>query len=203
MEKFGGLRVVLITRIPANQVRAVEVSPNQKRARPERHRSYGDDLMCTILATAATAAILALGLSACNNAGGAGAAPAPSSAASSATAATTSSSSSASAGQSTAPQQHNTVAPSEQDAPPSEVGQAEGELTYLAPGKYQVGDTVFFTAADTVLIVAGGKCPDGAARPDNRCTTDNMDMWVQSAQRFAKVSFSGQAATVIREVEDI
>ncbi|WP_345367231.1 hypothetical protein [Actinoallomurus liliacearum] len=155
--------------------------------------------MRTILATAATAAILAIGLSACNNAGGTGAAPAPSSAA----ATTASSSSSASAGQSTAPQQRNTAAPSKQDGQPSEVGRAEGELTYLAPGKYQVGDTVFFTATDTVLIVAGGKCPDGAARPDNRCTTENMDMWVQSAQRFAKVSFSGQAATVIREVEDI
>ncbi|WP_433179586.1 hypothetical protein [Actinoallomurus sp. CA-150999] len=162
--------------------------------------------MRTILATAATAAILALGLSACNNAGGTAAAPAPSSAASSAAAtkaspsasASSSSSSSASAGS----KQHNT-APSKQDAQPSDGNEAEGELTYLAPGKYQVGDTVFFTATDTVLIVAGGKCPDGAARPDNHCTTDNMDMWVQSAQRFAKVSFSGQAATVIREVNDI
>lgn len=161
--------------------------------------------MRTILATAATAAILALGLSACNNAGGTAAAPALSSAAPSAAAtkASPSSSASASSGQSTAPKQHNTAAPSSQDAQPSEVGEAEGELTYVAPGKYQVGDTVFFTATDTVLIVAGGKCPDGAARPDNRCTTDNMDMWVQSAQRFAKVSFSGQAATVIREVNDI
>ncbi|WP_433179582.1 hypothetical protein [Actinoallomurus sp. CA-150999] len=160
--------------------------------------------MRTILATAATAAILALGLSACNNAGGTAAAPAPSSATSSAAAtkASPSASASSSAGQSTGSKQHNT-APSKQDAQPSDGNEAEGELTYLAPGKYQVGDTVFFTATDTVLIVAGGKCPDGAARPDNHCTTDNMDMWVQSAQRFAKVSFSGQAATVIREVNDI
>ncbi|MFC5186701.1 hypothetical protein [Actinomadura harenae] len=75
-----------------------------------------------------------------------------------------------------------------------------GKLSYVAPGKFQVGDTVFFTATDTVLIVEGGKCPDGAARPNNRCTTDNMEMWVKSAPRFAKVSFSGQSATVIREV---
>jgi hypothetical protein len=72
----------------------------------------------------------------------------------------------------------------------------------MAPGKFMVGNTMFFTATDTVLIVAGGKCPDGAARPNNRCTTANMEMWVKSAPRFAKVSFSGQTATVIREVVD-
>ncbi|MEV5573583.1 hypothetical protein AB0L06_26375 [Spirillospora sp. NPDC052269] len=75
-----------------------------------------------------------------------------------------------------------------------------GKLSYLAPGKFLVGNTAFFTATDTVIIVAGGKCPDDAARPDNRCTTDNMEMWVKSAPRYAKVSFSGQVATVIREV---
>lgn len=143
--------------------------------------------MRTILVTA-TAAILALGLSACNNSEGTASAPS--------SAAPTKGSPSAPGQQPTATKQHDT-APSSQD------GGAEGELTYVAPGKFQVGDTVFFTATDTVLIVAGGKCPDGAARPNNRCTTDNMEMWVKSAQRFAKVSFSGQTATVIREVNDI
>lgn len=149
--------------------------------------------MRTILVTA-TAAVLALGLTACNNAEGTASAPS--------SAAPTKGSPSAPSQQPTAPKQHDT-APSSQDAQPSQDGGAEGELTYVAPGKFQVGDTVFFTATDTVLIVAGGKCPDGAARPNNRCTTDNMEMWVKSAQRFAKVSFSGQVATVIREVNDI
>ncbi|WP_329244503.1 hypothetical protein OG417_47930 [Actinoallomurus sp. NBC_01490] len=146
--------------------------------------------MRTILVTA-TAAILALGLSACNN--NDTTASAPSSVPSSAAPVKASPST---------PTQHDTT-PTNHDAQPTEVGEAAGELTYLAPGKFQVGDTVFFTADDTVLIVAGGKCPDGAARPDNRCTTDNMEMWAQSAQRLAKVTFDGQTATVIREVNDI
>ena len=154
--------------------------------------------MRTILVTA-TAAILALGLSACNNTEGTASAPS--------SAAPTKGSPSAPGRQPTAPNQH-TAAPSDQGggAPPSQAAAGNsrmGELTYMAPGKFMVGDTVFFTATDTVLIVAGGKCPDGAARPNNRCTTDNMEMWVKSAQRLAKVSFSGQTATVIREVNDI
>jgi len=149
--------------------------------------------MRTILATAtaATAAILTLSLTACNNTDNTASAP-PSTTSSAAPAKTTPST----------PGRHDTT-PSSQDAQPTEPGAAEGQLTYLAPGKFQVGDTVFFTATDTVLIVAGGKCPDGAARPNNRCTTDNMEMWVQSAPRFAQVTFSGQTATTIREVNDI
>ncbi|WP_026412439.1 hypothetical protein [Actinomadura oligospora] len=144
--------------------------------------------------TIATAAALAVGLSACNvkvtgddKADGAPSSTAPLGGPSGAPKGTVAPGSG-----------HHTTAPSHQGG--GGVNAATGKLSYLAPGKFLVGNTAFFTATDTVLIVAGGKCPDDAARPDNRCTTDNMDMWVKSAPRFAKVSFSGQIATVIREV---
>ncbi|GAA0961383.1 hypothetical protein [Actinocorallia libanotica] len=77
-----------------------------------------------------------------------------------------------------------------------------GQLRYLAPGKFAVGDVVFFTATDTVLYVAGSTCPDGTTPPDeSKCSVDGFDAWVQEAPHNAVVEFSGQAATLIRETQ--
>lgn len=77
-----------------------------------------------------------------------------------------------------------------------------GQLRYLAPGKFTVGDVVFFTATDTVLYVAGSTCPDGTTPPDeSKCSIDGFDAWVQEAPHNAVVEFSGQAATLIRETQ--
>lgn len=145
----------------------------------------------------ATAAALALGLSACNiNASGSDdkTAAGPTSAGPDG--------GTASPTKTAAPGGHHSGAPSHGSGGTGGAGgnSASGKLSYMAPGKFMVGNTAFFIATDTVVIVDGGKCPDDAARPNNRCTTDNMEMWVKSAPRFAKVSFSGQIATVIREI---
>lgn len=71
----------------------------------------------------------------------------------------------------------------------------------MAPGKFSVGDTVFFTATDTKLIVAGGTCPDGTDTPPDvmKCSMDGFGEWVKAAPHNASVHFSGQAATLIQE----
>lgn len=78
-----------------------------------------------------------------------------------------------------------------------------GELTYMAPGKYMVNNTAFYTSLNTVLIVDGNKCPNGTTSLNHRCTMDNMDTWVKSRQRFANVTFNGQIATVIHQIKDV
>ncbi|WP_242907812.1 hypothetical protein [Actinomadura terrae] len=81
--------------------------------------------------------------------------------------------------------------------------EAWGKLRYLAPGKFTVGNVVFFTATDTVVYVAGGTCPDGTPPPADvsKCSIDGFDEWVQAAPHNAVVRFSGQAATMIRETQ--
>ncbi|MUN35568.1 hypothetical protein [Actinomadura litoris] len=81
--------------------------------------------------------------------------------------------------------------------------EAWGRLRYVAPGKFSVGNVIFFTATDTVVYVAGGTCPDGTPPPADvsRCSVDGFDEWVRAAPHNAVVRFSGQAATMIRETQ--
>ncbi|MFC5185328.1 hypothetical protein [Actinomadura harenae] len=77
-----------------------------------------------------------------------------------------------------------------------------GRLRYLAPGKYTVGDTAFFTTQDTVLVVASGTCPDGTSSgPNMHCSLDGIDKWVQAAPHNATVHFNGGNATKIQETQ--
>ncbi|MCP2337816.1 hypothetical protein [Actinomadura rupiterrae] len=77
-----------------------------------------------------------------------------------------------------------------------------GKLEYLAPGKFIVGNVAFFTATDTVLIVAGGKCPNGSAPTGNsRCSVEGIDEWAQASPHNVNVHFSGQLATRIVETQ--
>ncbi|MFC4912016.1 hypothetical protein [Actinomadura gamaensis] len=78
-----------------------------------------------------------------------------------------------------------------------------GPLRYLASGKYTVGDTAFFTADDTLLVVAGSTCPNGTpSGPDMRCTVDGMDDWVQASPHNVTVYFRyGGIATKIQETQ--
>ena len=98
-------------------------------------------------------------------------------------------------------------APSETSTPQEQPGGQQiaskwGQLRYLAPGKFSVGDVVFFTATDPVLYVAGSTCPDGTTPPDDsKCSVAGFDAWVQEAPHNAVVEFSGQAATLIRETQ--
>ncbi|WP_067450648.1 hypothetical protein [Actinomadura macra] len=83
-----------------------------------------------------------------------------------------------------------------------QIKSATGRLRYLAPGKFTVGNVVFFTANDTVLYVAGGKCPDGSTPPDvSKCSIVGFDNWAKAAPHNVTVRFSGQAATLIRETQ--
>lgn len=77
-----------------------------------------------------------------------------------------------------------------------------GPLRYLAPGKYTVGDTAFFTVQDTVLVVASGTCPDGTSSgPNMRCSLDGMDEWVQKSPHNVVVHLDRGNATKIQETQ--
>ncbi|TDD89498.1 hypothetical protein E1293_04625 [Actinomadura darangshiensis] len=77
-----------------------------------------------------------------------------------------------------------------------------GRLRYLAPGKFAVGNVVFFIANATTLYVAGGPCPDGSTPPGvSKCNMDGFEGWVQAAPHNANVRFAGQGATVITETQ--
>ncbi|WP_106396549.1 hypothetical protein [Actinocorallia populi] len=140
------------------------------------------------------AAVLALGLTACTGDDGSAAPPSSSSFDSESAPSDTS-----------APDAPSSPSGSEtpQEQPVGQqIASKWGQLRYLAPGKFIVGDIVFFTATDTVLYVAGGTCPDGTTPPDDsKCSIDGFDAWVQDAPHNAVVEFSGQAATLIRETQ--
>ncbi|WP_207400693.1 hypothetical protein [Actinomadura roseirufa] len=174
------------------------------------------------------AAVLALGLTACNGTGDGKSAAAPSSPVGSvpATGATSTPGAPSPGGASTpggsstpgggstpggssAPRgSGGSGAPVGEPTSPEQAGgkqvkTAWGRLQYLAPGKFTVGNVVFFTAGDTDLYVAGGKCPDGADTPPDvmKCSMTGFDEWVQAEPHNATVKFSGQAATLIRETQ--
>ncbi|MFC5745036.1 hypothetical protein [Actinomadura rugatobispora] len=148
------------------------------------------------------AAALALGLTACD---GNGPAAAPSSPAGSAPA--PSDNSTPRGGTSTPEGSGDSGAPAVQRTPLAQQGGQQiksqwGRLRYMAPGKFAVGDVVFFTAEDTVLYVAGSTCPDGIRPPGaSKCSMAGFDDWVKAAPHNATVRFSGQAATLIRETQ--
>lgn len=94
--------------------------------------------------------------------------------------------------------------PSSSDTPPTQTANQQiaskwGPLRYRAPGKLVVDNVVFFVATDTILYILGPTCPDGATPPDGKCSIDGIDEWVQEVPRNALVHFSGQGATVIKE----
>ncbi|ROO90582.1 hypothetical protein EDD29_8313 [Actinocorallia herbida] len=151
------------------------------------------------------AAVLALGLTACNGEvdGGSAAAP-PSAPAPSGTATpgeiSTPDAPSAPSGTSTPQNPGGSDTSSEQQG--QQITEKWGTLSYLAPGKFLVGDVAFFTATDTAFYVAGGTCPDGTVPADeSKCSLDGFDEWVQNAPHNAVVEFSGQSATLIRETQ--
>ncbi|MDL4773529.1 MULTISPECIES: hypothetical protein [Thermomonosporaceae] len=161
--------------------------------------------MRKIAITGVTAA-LALGLTACGGIGdgGGNSAAAPSSPTDSApapggTSAPGETSAPGDSGGSGAPTaQHTPVAQGGQ-----QIGSKWGRLRYLAPGKFTVGDVVFFTADSTTVIVAGGQCPDGSAPPaeSSRCGIDGFDDWAKTSPHNVNVRFSGQAATLVQETQ--
>ncbi|MGI5170625.1 hypothetical protein ACQEU3_40385 [Spirillospora sp. CA-253888] len=159
--------------------------------------------MRKIVITGMTAA-LALSLTACNsgdNGGGTAAAPQSSSPSASASAP----SGTATPGNTSSPTAAN--APAGRAAPAAAQGDRQikskwGRLRYVAPGKFAVGDVVFFTSDDTVLYVAGSTCPDGSTPPDaSKCSVDGIDDWAKAAPHNVTVRFSGQTATLIRETQ--
>jgi hypothetical protein len=77
-----------------------------------------------------------------------------------------------------------------------------GQLRYMAPGKFIVGDIAFFVSDDTAVYVAGGECPDGSTPPDDsKCSVTGLDDWAKAAPHNVTVRFSGQVATMIRETQ--
>ncbi|MFB4301215.1 hypothetical protein [Actinomadura sp. NTSP31] len=167
--------------------------------------------MRKIVITGVTAA-LALGLTACNgsgsiNAGGSATASPSSPAASTPAPASTPSAESTPSGAATPQGSGGSGAPVVRHTPPAQQGGQQitskwGQLRYLAPGKFLVGNVGFFVADDTVVYVAGGHCPDGSTPPDDsKCSVDGFDDWAQAAPHNVNVRFSGQAATVITETQ--
>ncbi|GAB2868802.1 hypothetical protein GCM10022221_82250 [Actinocorallia aurea] len=154
---------------------------------------------------AGVVAVLALGVTACDGEGDGGSAAAPPSVAAPSGTATpgensTPEAGSAPSGSSTSQNSGGSDASGAQQG--QQITEKWGTLSYLAPGKFLVGDVAFFIATDTVLIVAGGNCPDGTAPSDeSECSIDGFDEWVQDAPHNAVVEFSGQSATLIRETQ--
>jgi hypothetical protein len=155
------------------------------------------------------AAALALGLTACGGNGDGNSAAAPSSPASSAPSESSTPDNGSSPGAPSTPQgSGGSGAPGGRHTPLAQQGGQQittkwGPLRYLAPGKYTVGNVVFFTATDTVLYVAGGTCPNGTPTPPDvsKCSVDGFDQWVKAAPHNATVRFSGQTATRITETQ--
>ncbi|MQY04804.1 hypothetical protein [Actinomadura macrotermitis] len=161
------------------------------------------------IAITGMAAALAFGLTACGGGNDKTAAPAPSSPTGSAPAPGTATPNEAST-PSAAPAPGNPGAPGTptiRHTPPApqagqQIKSKWGQLRYLAPGKYLVGDVAFFTATDTVVYVAGGTCPDGSTPPDNsKCSPEGLDEWAKAGPHNVTVRFSGQTATLIRETQ--
>lgn len=69
-------------------------------------------------------------------------------------------------------------------------------------GRFIVDDVAFYTSNETVLYVAGGKCPNGSA-PINvsKCSMAGFEEWIKSTPHNAIVRFHGQVATLIRETQ--
>ncbi|MEU4822358.1 hypothetical protein OG979_24605 [Actinomadura citrea] len=155
------------------------------------------------------AAALALGLTACGGNGDGNSAAAPSSPASSAPSESSTPDGGSSPGAPSTPQgSGGSGAPGGRHTPLAQQGGQQittkwGPLRYLAPGKYTVGNVVFFTATDTVLYVAGGTCPNGTPTPPDvsKCSVDGLDQWVKASPHNATVRFSGQTATRITETQ--
>jgi len=159
------------------------------------------------------AAALAFGLTACNSNDKPSAATPPSSPGTSAPAP----SNSATPGETSTPGSNSTPGngsdnggsgtPRAEHTPPTQqpgqqISSKWGRLRYVAPGKFSVGNVVFFTATDTRLTIAGGDCPDGTPPGDSfKCGIDGIDDWAQAAPHNVNVHFSGQTATSIQETQ--
>lgn len=87
--------------------------------------------------------------------------------------------------------------------PGQQINSKWGRLRYVAPGKFSVGNVVFFTSTDTRLVVAGGDCPDGTtpSAETSKCGIDGIDGWAQASPHNVNVHFSGQTATSIQETQ--
>ncbi|WP_067490604.1 hypothetical protein [Actinomadura hibisca] len=152
------------------------------------------------------AAALALSLTACNGKSDADSAAPPPSTSAPAPSESTTPSSTTKPDSTPTPESSEAPATEPPSAEPEEgkqVKAATGRLRYLAPGKFIVNGVSFFTSNDTVLYVAGSKCPDGGppASDVSKCSVDGLDEWAQTAPHNVTVRFSGQTATMIRETQ--
>lgn len=78
-------------------------------------------------------------------------------------------------------------------------GTVTGVLTYLAPGKYLVGDRAFFVADDTQVWGAGGICGDGTGQVAAECTLDDLEEAAKRGDVKAEVDIEEGVGTQVRE----
>ncbi|MBW8481825.1 hypothetical protein [Actinomadura parmotrematis] len=154
---------------------------------------------------AGVAAVLAFGLTACDGGDGGTSAASSPSASPSAVPSVSSSSPAVEAPSGGPSSEPSASRPSSggSSSPARPIASKWGRLRYLAPGKFTVGDVAFFTADRTVVIVAGGTCPDGseASADGSRCGIDGLEEWAKASPHNVNVRFSGQVATTIMETQ--
>ncbi|MFF9034446.1 hypothetical protein ACF090_03130 [Streptomyces sp. NPDC014892] len=79
-----------------------------------------------------------------------------------------------------------------------------GEVTYLAPGKYVVsvpgkGDQQFWVADDTEVYGAGTICGEAGAKVDAPCTLDQLEAATKKGAVEADVEMKNGVATLVTE----